>query len=453
MKVSAFKGKKIVVVGMGRSGLAAANYLQSQGGIVTVSEKRNQQELESEINYLKVHKIGYEVGGHQIETFLATDYVVVSPGVPLGLFPIQRAFSKGIEVISEVELASRFLSGKIVGITGSNGKTTTTTLVGEILESAGFRVQVGGNIGVPLISLVNSSTEDTINVVELSSFQLEAVPSFRPDVAVILNITPDHMDRYDSLKSYSRAKLNIFSNQLPQDFSVFNYDDPLLREFGDKNISKRYWFSADSLVSRGSYVKKGQIVFCDQGQLESIINIDAIQVRGIHNIENIAAAVTVSRILNCNISAIRKTVQSFQGIPHRLEKVREINGVEFYNDSKATNLASTQTALKAFRERVVLILGGRDKGSDFSILRPLILQRVKSLVLLGEASKKIRSQLAGTVPLEQVSTMSDAVNTAFHRSCPGDVVLLAPACSSFDMFNNYDDRGNTFREAVKQLQA
>ena len=447
-----FKGKKILVVGMGISGLASAKYLQSKGSIVTVSEQRSKQELESEIQSLKVQGINYEVGGHQIETFLETDCIVVSPGVPLNLFPIKKAFNQGIEVISEVELAYRVISGKIIGITGSNGKTTTTTLVGKILKSAGFRVQVGGNIGVPLISLVQSSTRDTINVVELSSFQLEAIPSFRPDIAVILNITPDHMDRYDSLENYSRAKFNILSNQIPQDFSVFNYDDPLLRQFCDKSIAKRYWFSADSLVCRGSYIKKGQMVFYDQKRLESVIDLNIVRVKGVHNLENIAAAVTVSSLLKCNILAIRETVRSFRGIPHRLEKIRELNGVEFYNDSKATNLASTQTAIRAFREGIVLILGGRDKGSDFSILRPLILQRVKSLVLLGEASQKIKSQLDGTVPVNQVSTMRDAVNTAFRCSHPGDVVLLAPACSSFDMFDNYNDRGNTFRELVNQLQ-
>ena len=452
MEVRVFKGKKILVVGMGLSGLASATYLQSKGSIVTVSEQRPKQELASEIQSLKVQGISYEVGGHQIETFLETDCIVVSPGVPLNLFPIKKAFDQGIEVISEVELAYRVISGKIIGITGSNGKTTTTTLVGKILKSAGFHVQVGGNIGVPLISLVQSSTRETINVVELSSFQLEAIPSFRPDIAVILNITPDHMDRYDSLENYSRAKFNILSNQVPQDFSVFNHDDPLLRQFCGKSSAKRYWFSTASVVSRGSYIKKGQMVFCDQKRLESVIDLDIVRLKGVHNLENIAAAVTVSSLMKCNSLAVRETVHSFRGIPHRLEKIRELNGVEFYNDSKATNLASTQTAIRAFREGIVLILGGRDKGSDFSILRPLIIQRVKSLVLLGEASQKIKSQLDGTVPVEQVSTMHGAVNAAFRCSQPGDVVLLAPACSSFDMFENYNDRGNTYRELVNQLQ-
>ena len=451
MEPNFFKGKEVLVVGMARSGLAVARYLQRNGVPLTVSEHRCRQELEVEIRDLEALGIRYEVGGHQVKTFLAADYIVVSPGVPLRLPALLQASRQGITILSEVELASWFLRGKIVGITGSNGKTTTTTLVGEMLRAAGFRVQVGGNIGVPLISLVESSDPEMINVVELSSFQLEAAPSFHPQVAVILNITADHMDRYNSLEKYADAKLNLLRNQTEEDFVVLNQEDNLLCRLATPFVSKQYWFSTKALVKRGSYLEKDSLIFCNGGQVERILSTDTIRVKGVHNLENIAAGVTVARLLGAPCEPIRRTVSCFRGVPHRLEWVREIDSIEFYNDSKATNLASTQKALQAFEKGVVLILGGRDKGSDFSVLTELVRQRVKRLVLLGEASRKIGSQLSGTAPLEYASNMDEAVHLAFQGAGRNEVVLLAPACSSFDMFKDYEQRGNVFKQLVNGL--
>ena len=286
-------------------------------------------------------------------------------------------------------MASRFLRGRIVGITGSNGKTTTTALVGEILRVAGFRAQVGGNIGVPLTSLIDSSDSESINVVELSSFQLEAIPSFRAHVAVILNITPDHMDRYDSLEAYAGAKLNLLGNQTTADFSVLNREDRLLRRLAGTSPAERFWFSTKSSVDQGCYVEGDTLFFSHQGLREQMLKIDTVGIKGLHNLENIAAGVTVARLLGVPGKPIREAVACFRGVSHRLEWVREIQGIDFYNDSKATNLASTQMALEAFERRLVLILGGRDKDNDFSVLRPLVRRRVKGVVLLGEASQKI----------------------------------------------------------------
>ncbi len=451
LEADRFEGKKVLVVGMARSGIAVAKFLLAKGALLTVSDRRQRHELEAEIQKLESLGICCEVGGHRPETFMAADSIVVSPGVPLGLPVLRQAAGKGTRIWSEIELASRFLRGRIVGITGSNGKTTTTALVGEILRAAGLRTQVGGNIGVPLTSLIDGSDSESINVVELSSFQLEAVPSFRAHIAVILNITPDHMDRYDSLEAYASAKLNLLRNQTTEDFAVLNREDHLLRRLAATSKPKRFWFSTRSAVEQGSYVKDGALFFSRQGRREEVLKIDSIRIKGLHNLDNIAAGVTVARLLGATGEPIREAVEGFRGVPHRLEWVREIQGIDFYNDSKATNLASTQMALEAFEQRLVLILGGRDKGSDFSVLRPLVSRRVKGLVLLGEASQKIGSQLGGTVPMKQAFSMDEAVGLAFRQATPGDVVLLAPACSSFDMFQDYEDRGNVFKESVHRL--
>ena len=419
---------------------------------MTVSDARGQSPLDPEIRTLQALGIGWEVGGHRPETFLKAECIVVSPGVPLEQPLLSEAAGRGTEILSEIELASRFLGGRIVGITGSNGKTTTTTLVGEILEAAGFRVQVGGNIGVPLTSLVESSASDSINVVELSSFQLEAITSFRAHIGVILNITPDHMDRYPSLAAYASAKLNLWNNQKASDFAVLNRDDGLLRDLAEPTVAERFWFSTRIPVDRGTFLQDGALVFSDPGGQERVVRVEDVRIKGRHNLENVAAAVTVARLLGASVPSIRDAVARFRGVSHRLEWVREIRGVEFYNDSKATNPTSAQKALEAFEQRLILILGGRDKAGDFTVLSPQVTRRVKGLVLLGEASRKIESQLAGTAPVTRAASMEEAVRLAFGQADRGEVVLLAPACSSFDMFRDYEDRGNVFKEAVHRLQ-
>lgn len=418
---------------------------------MTVSECRDQSRLEPEIRTLEALGIGCEVGGHRLETFLKAECVVVSPGVPLDQPVLREAAGRGTEILSEIELASRFLGGRIVGITGSNGKTTTTTLLGEILEAAGLRVQVGGNIGVPLTSLVESSASDSINVVELSSFQLEAITSFRAHIGVILNITPDHMDRYPDLAAYASAKLNLLNNQGASDFAVLNRDDRLLCDLAKPSAAGRFWFSTRIPVDQGTCLQDGALVFGHRGRRERVVRVEDVRIKGRHNLENVAAAVTVARLLGASIQSIRETVARFRGVSHRLEWVREIRGVDFYNDSKATNPTSAQRALESFEKRLILILGGRDKASDFTVLSRQVSRRVKGLVLLGEASRKIESQLAGTAPVTRAASMEEAVRLAFGQADRGEVVLLAPACSSFDMFRDYEDRGNVFKEAVHRL--
>ena len=452
LEAEPFAGKRVLVVGMARSGMAAARFLRTRGALVTVSDTRGQSQLEREVQALQALGIGCEVDGNRLETLLKAEFIVVSPGVPLDQPVLREAARQGREILSEIELASRFLRGRVVGITGSNGKTTTTTLVGEILEAAGFRIQVGGNIGVPLISLVESSASDSINVVELSSFQLEAVSSFRAHIGVILNITPDHMDRYPTLAAYAKAKLNLLNNQADSDFEVLNREDRLLRDLEEPSAAKRFWFGTRVPVDQGCCLQDDALVFSNRGRREQVVRVEDIRIKGRHNLENVAAAVTVARLLGASAQPIREAVARFRGVSHRLEWVREIRGVDFYNDSKATNPTSAQRALEAFEQRLILILGGRDKASDFTVLSPQISRRVKGLVLLGEASRKIESQLAGTAPVTRAATMEEAVRLAFGQADRGEVVLLAPACSSFDMFRDYEDRGNVFKEAVNHLQ-
>ena len=445
-------GKKVLVVGMARSGLSAAEFLWKKGAQVNVSDRRSERELEKEIGFLRGREISYEVGEHRERSFASADLIVVSPGVPLRLPQLQQAIGAGKEVISEIELASRFLQGKVIGVTGSNGKTTTTSLIGEILRTAGFQVQVGGNIGITLTSLVDQSSPETVNVVELSSFQLEAIPTFRPDVALVLNITPDHLDRYDSFVAYAHAKLNIFKNQTDFDLAVLNFEDQTLRKSLDTIGSRKFWFSTHNEVEQGTYFDGKDLVFRLGDKREGVISKESIQLRGKHNLENIAAAITAARLVNAASGKIAQAVMHFQGVEHRLELVAEIEGVKFYNDSKATNTDATLKALEAFETGIVLILGGRDKGSDFTVLSSLIKERVKHLILLGEASEKIRLQLSGIVPMLQAASIDEAASLAFKQAAKGDVVLLAPACASFDMFQNYEHRGREFKESVTQLK-
>ena len=445
-------GKEIVIIGMARSGMAAAEFLWKREARVTLSDHRPPSALESEIQFLNERNIRYEAGGHSKELFESADLVVVSPGVPLSLPVLRHAAHMGKLLISEIELASRYLRGKVIAITGTNGKTTTTTLIGEILQASGFRVQVGGNIGTPLISLVESSNEDTWSVVELSSFQLEAVPTFRPDIAVILNITPDHLDRYPSFDAYAQAKLNIFENQISSDFAVLNHEDSSLQKAAGRIRSQVFWFSGSREVTCGTHVVRGQIVFESGQGTELVMPCDQVPLKGRHNIENVAAATTAARLVGIPPRSIADSIRNFKAVEHRLEPVAEINGVAFFNDSKATNVDATIKALEAFESGVILILGGRDKGGDFTVLRDLLQRRAKSVILLGEASDKIKTQLAGAVPMIQAHSMDDAAKQALHQAAPGDTVLLAPACASFDMFQNYEHRGREFKAAVGRLQ-
>jgi len=446
------KGKKVLVVGLGKSGLAAALFLRHQGAQVTVSDVRSAEALAKDIPALLEEGIMVEAGGHGLLTFRRQDLIVVSPGVPLDTPELVQARNFGRPVIGELELAARFLKGKTLAITGSNGKTTTTSLVGEILEEAGFPTLVGGNIGVPVIALINQSTPDTWSVLEVSSFQLESTEQFHPQIAVILNITPDHLDRHGTFENYALAKERIFAAQTPDDFLVLNAENVRAAAAASRSDARVYWFSLERFVPQGAWVEAGHVVFrsSKDAPTESIIPLHSIPLKGEHNVENVLAAVCAARLAGAPADAIRRAIEKFKAVEHRLEYVATLNGVEFFNDSKATNVDATAKAIASFSTGIHLILGGKDKNSDYTQLSQLLRQRVRAVYTIGSAAAKIESQLRGVVPLQSCDTLDKAVREAAAAARPGDVVLLAPACSSFDQFESYEHRGRVFKELVNQ---
>ncbi|MEO6724975.1 MAG: UDP-N-acetylmuramoyl-L-alanine--D-glutamate ligase [Blastocatellia bacterium] len=446
-------GKNILVVGLARSGVAAAEFLSARGARVTVNDAKPESELK-DVAALRAKGIEVTGGGHPLELFEKSDLIVVSPGVPLALEPFQWAKAAGVSVISEVELAARFLRGWLVGITGSNGKTTTTTLIGELLKDAGLPTQVGGNIGTPLISLVENSRDDGFTVVELSSFQLEAVEQLHVNVALLLNITPDHLDRYDSLDDYSAAKANIFLNQTPSDVAVLNADNKAAAQLSAKTAARIVYFSRLRELEEGVFLRGDAIIQRDAHGERTLLTRGDIPLPGDHNVENVMAALAAGLACGASVDSMRETVRNFNGVEHRLEFVAEIpqtGGVKFYNDSKATNVDATIKCLEAFPRGVIVILGGKDKGGDYAPLASLVRQRCEQVILIGAAADKIAAALKNTKPLHRAVTMPDAVKLGLQLGRPGDIVLLAPACASFDMFDNYEHRGRVFKEAVKGL--
>jgi UDP-N-acetylmuramoylalanine--D-glutamate ligase len=445
------KGKRVLVVGLGRSGAASAFFLQEHGAKVTVSDEKSEAQLQNEMAALLDRGISIETGRHGERTFRDQDLIVVSPGVPSDQPHIQLARTMGIPVIGEVELAFRFLQGKVVAITGSNGKTTTTTLVGEILAKSGKKTLVGGNIGTPVISLAGKSQPDTLSVLEISSFQLETIQQFQPWIAAILNITPDHLDRHHTFEAYAEAKARIFENQTRDDFAVLNADDPACAALKNKVKSELYWFSRKQPVENGAYLKGDQIVFRRNAQEQAVLSRSEIQLKGAHNLENVLAAVAMGMLAGCTPEQVRRAVHEFRAVEHRLELVTTVNGVAFYNDSKATNVDATVKALESFAGNIHIILGGKDKGSDYTPLAPLLRERAKQVYLIGAAAEKIASQVQGAAPLARSGTLERAVRQAFEAAKPGDIVLLAPACASFDQFDNYEHRGRVFKELALAL--
>jgi UDP-N-acetylmuramoylalanine--D-glutamate ligase len=447
-------GKRVLVVGAARSGIAAAKFLHARGAQVTVSDKRPIAEL-SEAQALGVT---IEAGGHEPQTFLDQDLIVASPGVPWNMEYLAAARDAGILVIGEAELASRFLKGKLVGITGSNGKTTTTALTGKLFEAAGFHTQVGGNIGTPLISLVDTSRPETINVVELSSFQLESIQTLRPDVAMVLNITPDHLDRHGDFIQYAKAKARIMENQKPDDIVILNADDETCRAFAMAAKSRVLLFSRLKEVAAGAWLEGDDIVFSAGEYSYTVMGADTIPLKGGHNVENVLASLCAVLSLHGDPIVAQKAVQAFKGVEHRLEFVAKLGEVEFYNDSKATNVDATIKALEAFetaqakKGKLLVILGGKDKDSDYTPLKTLLKQKARAVFLIGAATEKIASHLGEVVPLVRAGTLDIAVREAARRAKGGDTVLLAPACASFDQFKNYEHRGQVFKELVKGLQ-
>ena len=447
------KNKRVLVVGLGKSGLSAAMFLRGQGSRVTVSDARSAMALAKEIPALLEAGIMVESGGHGLLTFRRQDLIVVSPGVPMDTPEVKQVVAFGLPVIGELELASRYLKGQVVAITGSNGKTTTTTLVGKIFKDSGLPTQVGGNIGLPVIDLVAQSTAETVNVLEVSSFQLETVEEFHPRIAVILNITPDHLDRHGSFEKYVVAKERIFERQGAKDALVLNGDDRVVQLSAARAKSEVFWFSATKAVRRGAFVRDGVIVWVEKegGLTEPVMPVSEVPLKGAHNIENVLAAVCVARLEKVSAESIRASVASFTAVEHRLELVRKLNGVEFYNDSKATNVDATMKAVASFPKGIHLVLGGKDKDSDYSLMAPLLKERVKAVYTIGSAAEKIERQLHGVVKMVAAETMQVAVAEAAKAAVAGDVVLLSPACSSFDQFENYEHRGRVFRQLVNEL--
>ena len=445
------RGKRVLVVGLARTGMATALFCAARGAIVTATDARPESELAEVSAQLRAAGVRLELGEHREATFIAQDLIIPSPGVPADAVFLQSAIARGVAIWSEIELADRFLKGRLIGITGSNGKTTTTSLIEHILKNAGFPTILAGNIGTPLISCVEKTNDKTVTVTELSSFQLELIDKFRPDISVFLNLTPDHLDRHHTLRAYGAAKARIFENQTEADSAVLNADDPGTKPYAPAK-PRVYWFSRKQRVAEGAFVRENEIVLRREGIEELVLKLEDIPLVGTHNVENVLAAVVAARLAGAEPATIASGVRSFAGVEHRLEFVTEIAGVRYYNDSKATNVDATLKALDSFPGRILIILGGKDKGSDYTVLQKPLREKAILALLIGAATEKIEKQIAGCVALERAGTIERAVELASLAARPGDIVLLAPACASFDQFQNYEHRGRVFKDLVHQLE-
>jgi UDP-N-acetylmuramoylalanine--D-glutamate ligase len=449
-------GKKVLVMGAARSGIASAQFLAARSATVALNDAKPFEEWSSEAQALKAEGIGCLAGDVPGWLLDQTDLVVVSPGVPTRAIPIRYAERAGAEAIGEVELASRFLKGRIVAITGTNGKTTTTTLIGELLKDAGIPTQVGGNIGKPLISLVESSRDDGWTVVEVSSFQLETIKEFHPQVALALNVTPNHMDRYESLTEYAGAKHRIFMNQEAGDVAVLNADDEIVSSWATGLRAHVVRFSVKQQLEEGLFLRGRYIVSRTRDGEKKLTTRDEINLRGLHNVENVLAALSAGLACGAAPDSMRETLRRFKPVEHRLEFVAEIGKVKFFNDSKATSVDATLKALEAFVDypgKIVLILGGRGKKAPYAPLGALVREKVRKLILIGEDAETIGRELGDYASSEFATNMKEAVNNSFKAAVDGDVVLLAPACASFDMFESFEHRGRVFKEEVRSLES
>jgi UDP-N-acetylmuramoylalanine--D-glutamate ligase len=442
------KNRKILVVGLARSGVAAANFLLREGAIVSITDRKGRSQLESTLNRL-TGPVKLRLGGHEAGDFLEAALIVVSPGVPADLPELALARDRAIPIIGEVELAYRCLEGHFIGVTGSNGKTTTTTLIGEICRCAGQNPFVAGNIGRPLTEALLEVEPPHRFVVELSSFQLESIQDFHCNVAVFLNLTPDHLDRHRSAQAYLAAKERIFLNQTGQDWAVVNGDDPRLTS--TSTAARRFPFSIESRLDEGAFLDRDALWIRANGKEHHLLDRSGILLRGRHNLSNILAASAAAYLSGVEPESIGLAVRAFRGVEHRLEFVRQLDGVDYFNDSKATNVDSAMKALESFSNPLVVIMGGLDKEGDFSLLRDLVQEKVRLLIVLGAAAAKIQTQLSGATPIITAGSMADAVVRASLSSRPGDTVLLAPGCASFDMFENYEHRGREFKNLVGGL--
>ena len=449
-------GKEVLVVGLARTGTAAARFLLSKGARLLIVDDREAAQLSPQIDQVltaaggDITRVKLCLGGTSLPPSANPAWLVLSPGVPLTHPAVATAARRGIPIISEIELASQFLKGSIAGITGSNGKTTCTTLLGAILARR-YRTCVSGNIGRPLIDCIDWDDESVWHSVELSSYQLETIDRFCPRIAMLLNLSPDHLDRYGSMERYAAAKCRIFMNQTSSETAVLNADDPLVAASAQAVRARVLWFSGRGMPAEGLGVREGAVTARTREFQGEVMQVSEIRLRGAHNVENVVACCAAGLAAGVNPSDIAQAVREFRPVAHRLEYVATIRGVQFYNDSKATNVDAAAKAIEAFEEPLVAIMGGRDKGSDFSTLAPLVERRLRHLVLIGEAGPKIARALGGRVPWSACADMREAVATAFARATSGDVVVLAPACASFDMFRDYEQRGEVFKAEVSAL--
>lgn len=444
------KDKRVLVVGLARTGVAVARFLAARGARIIITDMKTETELAADLEQLADLEIDYQLGRHEKQLFLMADLIVVSPGVPMDIKPLLLAKAQGRTVISEIELAAAYIDAPLVAITGTNGKTTTTTVTGKIFDDGGFRTFVGGNIGNPLIELVTSGHQVERVVVELSSFQLEGIKTFKPKVAVLLNITEDHLDRYASYQEYIDAKLRIFANQNEDDFAVLNLDDPLVAACAEKLKARVFPTSQHQEFQEGIFCRGGFIVYRRAGR-EERFDTAAFKLRGVHNMDNIMAALASTLLLGADADRARSAVENFTGLPHRMEFVSQVNGVDYYEDSKGTNVGSVVKSLESFDAGITLIAGGKDKGGEYAPLAPLIRERVRHMILIGEAKERINAELGALTDTHLATTLEEAVALAHHLATPGEVVLFSPACSSFDMFKNYADRGEQFKALVRSL--
>ena len=447
------KNKRVLVVGLKRSGVALCRFLSEQNAEIMVTDMAGREDLSAHIDAIQHLDIELELGRHQDETFESADLILLSPGVPHTIGPVKKAMAKGVPVVGEMEFASWFIEAPIVAVTGTNGKTTTTELIGRMLKASGIKTFVGGNIGTPLIEYAGRKEQTDVVVAEVSSFQLDTIRFFRPRVGILLNITDDHLDRYDDFTAYVSSKGRIFMNQGPEDTAVLNAGDPVLATIVNQIKSRVLDFNQTNTQKKGAVILKNGIFIRFKEKEEIFLDCKEIALRGRHNMENIAASSLGALAAGGTVEGIVSTLKHFKGLAHRLEYVCDKNGVEFYDDSKATNVDAVKKAVETFDVPVVMIMGGRDKGGDFHLLENCLSQRVKKLIVIGEASQIISRAFAGLFPIVPAADMVDAVNQAYEGTQSGEVVLLSPGCASFDMFDNYAMRGEAFKQAVFDIKA
>lgn len=441
----------MVVVGLARTGVAAAKLLAERGLRVTVTDRKSPEELASSIETLP-RGVETALGSHPLELLREASLVVTSPGVAWDSPPLEAARRAGVEVISEIELVWRLLATPWVAVTGSNGKSTTTTLIGQVAQAAGLRAVVGGNIGLPMASLLEEASGADFVVAEISTFQLEGVKEFRPSIAVVLNVTEDHLDRHGTFEAYAALKRRIYAAQTSGDSVVLNDADPILTGWGREGASRRYAFSSRGPVERGAFLQKGEVLWREEGEEEVLFGLASLSGDANRNVDNVLAATCAARLMGAEPQAMREAFGRFRGLEHRLEEVATVEGVTFINDSKGTNVGAVLSALQAMDRPVILIAGGQDKGGDFSPLRELVVERARGVVLIGEASERLAKVFNGYSPLERAGSLEEAVSKAYRLARPGDAVLLSPACASFDMFRDFEERGLCFKAAVRSLE-